>query len=172
MPQDDGEERRICLGIGIHEEIGDQVWVVAGVVGENVRRQGAFGLRTILVSEDRRQGSIQLAPHGAQGIEPRTKIDRVDTDQGLRHLAFLRFPARTGGVVIGEGTRCREQAHVARFGRVESGPELRNQPGLVGLEEIPDHRQFAGRGAKETVLEILDLPVIRRQEGEAGLEPF
>ena len=120
LPLGDGEERSIRLGVGVHEQFGEQVGVIAGVVVQDVGRQVAFSLGTFPVPEDRRQRSCELVPHRAQGVEPSTEIDRIDTDQGLRHLAPHRLPVRAGGVIIGEGTRCREHAHFARLGGIEN----------------------------------------------------
>ncbi len=84
-------------------------------------------------------------PHGAEGVEPGAEKDRIDSDQGLRHPATHRLPAFTGGVVIGQGTRRGEQAHIPWLGRVEDVPELRDQGRTVGLQGIPDHHQFGRR---------------------------
>ncbi len=73
------------------------------------------------------------APHRAEGVEPGTEKDRIDADQGLRQLAAHRLPARAGGIVVRKSTRRREQAHVARLGSIDDGPELRDQGGTVGV---------------------------------------
>ena len=49
----DREEAHVRLGIGDHKQLGQSVGVVAGVVGEDVRRQFMFGFGAFLVLEDR-----------------------------------------------------------------------------------------------------------------------
>ena len=44
----DAEEGGIGLVVGIHQEVGDQVGIVAGVVGEDVRRQRVYGFGRLL----------------------------------------------------------------------------------------------------------------------------
>ena len=66
----DREEAQIRLRVGDHEQFGEPVGIVAGVVGEDVGRQRVFGLGAVLVLEDRGERSRQLATHGTQGFEP------------------------------------------------------------------------------------------------------
>ena len=49
----DREEARVRLRIGDHEQLGKPLRIVAGVVGEDVRRQLMFGLGAGLFLEDR-----------------------------------------------------------------------------------------------------------------------
>ena len=72
----DREEAQIRLGVGDHEQVGEPVGIVAGVVGQDVGRQRVFGLGAALVPEDRGERSGQLATHGTQGVEPGTRERR------------------------------------------------------------------------------------------------
>ena len=66
----DREEAQIRLRVGDHEQLGEPVGVVAGVVGEDVRRQRVLGLGARLLTKIVLERARQLATHGAQGIEP------------------------------------------------------------------------------------------------------
>ena len=55
LPLGDREEARKGFRVGIHEQIGQQVGIVRGVVGEDVGGQDVLGLGAGLVAEDRRE---------------------------------------------------------------------------------------------------------------------
>ena len=127
-------------------------------------------LGTTLLPEDTGERGREFRTHRAEGVEPGTEIDRVDRDQGLSHLAANGFPPGTGGVVTGKGTRCREQAHVARLGGVESGPELRRQRLSVWLQGLTDDRRYFRAYGQHPIEKWFDLSGIHRQEGKAGVK--
>ena len=59
----------------------------------------------------------------------------------------------SGGVVVRQGTRRREQALVVWVGGIENFPEPRDQGGSVGFQSIPDYRQFGRRGVEQAFFE-------------------
>ena len=82
-----GGETQIRLRFGGHEEFGDLVRIVAGVIGEDVGRHRLLGFGAILFPEDRDERSLSdLLRTGWRRIEPRTQKDRVDGHQLLGHL--------------------------------------------------------------------------------------
>src|SRR4051794_19015268 len=92
------------LGVGVHQEVSDEIRIVAGVVGEDVRRQVMFRLGTTLVPEDGGERSRQPGSYGTQGIEPRTDKNRIDRHQRPSHLVAFCLPLRVVWIVARQGT--------------------------------------------------------------------
>ena len=107
---------------------------------------------------------------GRRASSQATEKDRIDSDQGLRHLATHRLPARAGGVVVRQGTRRREQAHVAWLGRIEHRPQFRDQGRLMGFQGITQHGKFAWSGFDQAVEEVINLGGIDGEKGKAGMK--
>ena len=64
LPLGDGEESRIRFGLSVHQEIGDQVRVVAGVVGKDAGRQGRSVSGRFLSRKTVASGAVRLVRTG------------------------------------------------------------------------------------------------------------
>ena len=131
-----GKNAPVRLGARIHEQVGDQLRVVTGIVGQDIGRQRAGRLGAVLVAENRGQRSRELGVNGPQGLEPGAQVDGTDLDHCLGRLTADLCPARILGIVECQAARGREQARIARLGRFEHRPNLRGQAGLVRLEGV------------------------------------
>ena len=58
----------IRRGVGVHQEVGDQIQIVAGVEGQDVDRLRPVGFGTIPIPEDRSERGRQLTSHGQSSI--------------------------------------------------------------------------------------------------------
>ena len=172
MPPGDGEEGGIRLAAGVHHEVGDQIGIVAGIVGQDVRRLGLFGFGAFLVPEDRGERGRQLTTRVTQVLEPIAEIDGIDRHQCLSHFAAFCFPLGVIWVVACQGAGCREQADIPWLCRLQYGPELGSQAGSVRFEGITQHRKFAGSGLDQAVEEVINLGCIDGEEGKAGVQMF
>ena len=105
--------------------------LIAGVVGQDVRRQGAFGFGAFFSRKIVASGAVSLAT-GTQGFEPGVEVSGADRDHRLGHLATDLIPAGVFGVVASQGAGRREEAGFLRLRLVQRGPELRGQLTLYG----------------------------------------
>ena len=79
------EETHIRLVTGSHEQFGQHVGIVAGVVGEDGRGKVPFALGSPRVPEDRGQWSQKPLPDWAHGLDQRRVIPRIP-DHGRQEL--------------------------------------------------------------------------------------
>src|SRR5271166_4233111 len=87
----------------VHQQVGQHVWLIAGIFFQDIERQGAFGLETFSVSEDRGERSRQRVPSGTQSVEPEAEVDCVDRDHRSGYLAADRLPPRICWVIQCQG---------------------------------------------------------------------
>ena len=121
------KEAGIRLRAGVHEQVGQQRGIVAGVVNQDGGGKGPFTLESAGVPEDARQGSQQSLPDGSQGLDQRRVIAGI-LDRGCEELVGDErrdaVPAvlRLGGIGVGQGTGRAEAWLLVGFGIVEQGP--------------------------------------------------
>ena len=95
-----GKRLRYAFGSEIHEKFGKQFGIVPGIVFEDIRGQGVFGLGAGLVPEDRGKRGRQLARTGRKRIEPGARNDGIDRHQAPGRLAAAACPAGVVRVVV------------------------------------------------------------------------
>ena len=105
-----GEEDRERLRGGVHEQVGQDAGLVAGIVGQDAGRQRPLGLRLARVAEGLGQRGDQPQAHGAERLDQRVVMAGVLEDRRQQPIGDelgYRIPAPgvAAGIGIRQGTR-------------------------------------------------------------------
>ena len=173
VPRLSRKDRQTGFRSGVHQQVGQHVRLIAGVIGEDGRGEVTFALGSPGVPEDRRQWGQEPLPDGSQGLDQRRVVTGVLDHRCQKSVGDERghgVPAVLvpGGSVIARAQAARKRFSGSAFGSSSNRHSRLSVPLVVLLQDPPDHRQFNGRGRQETVVEILGLCSVVGQQCEAG----
>ena len=173
LPLGDGEERRIRLGVGVHQQVGDEV------ADRRWRsRRGCRSPRRVRTRDgscpgrSRRAERSACARTGRRASIQGPEQERIDRHQRLSHLAAHGFPPGVIRVVARQGTGGWKQA---RHRPASPTPARSRASGSGWHDGVSGHhaaREVRSAWREQAIEEVINLGGIDRQEGEAGVEMF
>src|SRR5271157_44628 len=115
------------------------------------------------------QGSRQLVSSRTQSVEPEAEVDGVDRDHRSGYLAADRLPPRICWVIQCQGAPSLKILALI-IGLLQNTPEPLDQLFPMWFQCIPEHRQYIGIGLQKSSKQIIDLPRIHREKGQASVK--
>jgi hypothetical protein len=143
---------------------------IGGVAAIDSGDQTSFRDAALLVHKKVGQRRDQPASHALQGVGPLGNDKRFLDDQRCRHVAADFFPAR---IVGGEGRQRtgRTQSLVLIVLRIlQKFPQALREVLPVVRQRLSNHDDFLRLPLEQPTVQVLHLPGVHRQQGEAGVE--
>ncbi len=96
---EDRQQHGERFGVGVQQQIGQGLWLPGGVIGQDVRGQGALGFPSCRIAKDDGERSEQLVLHRAQGVLPGRQVDGRHANEIAGNLGPDLRPPLAGRVI-------------------------------------------------------------------------
>ena len=164
------EEDREGLGIGIQQQVEEAPGIIRRVVGQQGRGECML-IPAYRIPEDTRQRSDQFPADVAEGHSPVGQIAYWGPHHHLGDFPAEPSPCRRPGIVSRQRGGQGKDSRIARTCCSQVRPQPVGHRVALRRQAIPDRGHLGRAGGEEPTVEILALPRVERQQGEAGMEP-
>ncbi len=157
------------LLVGVHQQIGQHLWLVGGVVREKLRSQSSLR-RAIGTPIHHRQRRQQIDTDRAKWVLPCSQVGSRHREQIVDNCLCIR-PSLASRVVLRQRRRRPQSLRfLAVFRLLRHHPQFVQQPILVRGQGVANYRQLLSVGFEQANIEVIDLAGVHRQQRQTRME--